>query len=239
MMRGWTPLFATVAALVAVTPARAQPAIGNADAPRVEADADDDDEPQPMAQQPMPPMMQQPLSPSPMIAPTTLTCCADPRPSERHLLVKLSVGPTYRRAFGDDFFAVMPELELGGQTHDFSVGARLTASFGGTRVGLPYQTLSVGPSFMFRLSPRMMLGFGASFGFFAYERASATALTDSTVWSPSLGLTVGTTIDLVRSRSGGALYADARVAFDWIATLHGGFLDGASIAPSLSLGWRL
>jgi hypothetical protein len=88
---------------------------------------------------------------------------------------------------------------------------------------------------MFRLSPRVMLGLGGLFGFMLYERA--TNGPEGVVYSPTLGGIVSTTVDLTRTRAGGAVYVDARLEADWIATLHGNGV--ASVAPSLSLGWRL
>jgi hypothetical protein len=251
-MRGWTPLFAA-AALLTASAARAQPSF-------------DVDEPQPTPTPQSPtqqsPTQQSPAQQSPTQAPlddeddepspapslrlpptyapaVTLEeqCCRPQRP--RHLLLKLSVGATYRRAFGDDFFAAMPELEIGGQTDRFSIGARVNAALGTTRVGLPFQYVNLGPNLMFRQSPRVMIGFGLSLGFFMYERASAAAANDPVVWSPSFGATLAATIDLVRSASGGALFADVRVMADELMTLHGGFVDGLSVAPVVSLGWRL
>ncbi len=207
MMRGWTPLYATLALLIAAGAAHAQ-----------ETSPDE----------PMPPCCTQ--APPPVVV-----CCSEAPDRPRKLLLKLSVGPQYRYAFDEDFFAALPELEIGGQTRNFSVGARISAALGATRVGLPYQFLNIGPSFMFRLSPRVMLGLGGLFGFMLYERATASA--ESVVYSPTLGGVIEATVDVARTHAGGAVYLDARLEADWIATLHGNGVG--SVAPSFSLGWRL
>jgi hypothetical protein len=224
MMRGWTPLFVVVATLLLSGHALAQ--------------NDDDDGPTPVAPAP-PSLLPLPPVPPPLIAPMPIVCCIDPRPPTRALYLTLSVGPSYRRAFGDDFIAVMPELEVGAQSSAVSIATRLSAALGATRVGLPFQYFSIGPSFMFRMSPRWRFGFALDFGFMLYERATVVR-DDPVVWSPALGLALDLTADLWRARSGGTLFVDARLGSDYVFTLReSSFVEGLTVTPSVGLGWRL
>jgi hypothetical protein len=200
--------------------------------------------PTPPQYQQQPPGGQPPSPPPEGQPPPPGDCCAvvePPKPREPgDVLVSISVGPTYRRAFREDFFAAGLEFEIGGQTRSFGVAGRAQLDLGATRVGLPYQFATFGPSFWFRVSPRVRAGFGVGFGIFSYQRASSYASTDPTVWAPSIGADVAATIDLVRSRRGGALYLLGRAAYDWIDNFGGDdqFSTGSSIALTAALGYR-
>ena len=163
-----------------------------------------------------------------------------PRPKvPGSLLLDVSAGPTYRLAFKEDFVAAAVELEVGGQTPTWGVVGRLRADFGATRVGLPYQFVTVGPAFSFRVSPRVRFGFGLSFGSMTYQRVSAARLTDPTVWALTAGLDVDATIDLVRTRRGGAFFLGARAGWDFIDNTGPDELaTGSSIAITAALGYR-
>lgn len=144
--------------------------------------------------------------PTPPPAPPAPCCTAvlkAPSPPGS-LLVDVLVGPTYRRAFDDDFAGALLEVELGGQNESFGMGARISATFGGTSVGLPYQVATIGPAANFRISPRVRLAVGATFGVFMYERAT---IPGDVVWALTAGGNLGATVDLLRTARGGALYA--------------------------------
>jgi hypothetical protein len=245
MMRGCTPLFAVVALLLA-PPARAQSNDRDEPTPACcttpPAPPHDSDEPMPACctPAPQPPASPLPPVPPPLVAPMpVVACCAEPvTVPTRRLFLTLSVGPSYRRAFGDDFIAAVPEVDIGGQTHNLSIATRFSAALGATRFGLPFQFFNLGPSLMFRVSERVRFGFALNFGVFMYERATVTR-NDPVVWTFSLGAALDLTVDLVRLRSGGTLFVDARLGSDWIAPLNGGFTEGLSIAPSLGFGLRL
>jgi hypothetical protein len=171
-------------------------------------------------------------------------CCVavvePPRPKvPGSLLLDVSAGPTYRRAFAEDFVAAAVELEVGGQTPTWGVVGRLRGDLGATRVGLPYQFVTVGPAFSFRVTPRVRLGFGVSFGTFSYERVSAARVTDPTVWALTIGADVDGTIDLVRTVRGGAFFLGLRAGWDYIDNTGVDQLaTGSSVAATAALGYR-
>ena len=169
-------------------------------------------------------------------------CCvvATPKPpSPTALILDVVVGPTYRRAFQEDFAAAFVEVEVGARNPFFGVGARFSAAFGATRVGLPYQFLTLGPAFDFRVSSRVRLALGLSFGALVYERVSAAAARDPDVTAISLGVDGSLTIDLVRLRHDGALFLLGRVGYDYIDNTGVDPLDtGSSLALTLALGYR-
>jgi hypothetical protein len=245
MMRGCTPLF-TVVALLMAPPAQAQQHDGDEPMPACcttqPAQPGDSDEPKPPCCTPAPPRPAPPSLPEvppPLVAPSpVIVCCAEPPPPIRKLYFSLSVGPSYRRAFGDDFIAAMPELEIGGQTRSLSIATRFSAALGADRFGLPFQFFNFGPSLMARMSPRVRLGFALNFGFMMYERATRVP-DDPVVWSPSFGMAIDLTVDLWRRRGGDVVYLGARLGGDWIIPLRGNADDGLSIMPSVALGWRL
>jgi hypothetical protein len=233
MMRGWTPLFVVLAALLLPRAARAQEPDGEEQMPPCCTP------PPPIPPRPLPPAISpQPVPPPLVVPPPAIVCCAEPpvMPT-RKLFLALSVGPSYRRAFNDDFIAAMPEIELGGQTRNLSIAARFSAALGATRIGLPFQFFNVGPTLMFHVAPSIRFGFALSFGFMMYERA--TVWPDPVVWSPALGAALDLTVDLARLRSGGVLFVAARLGSDWIFPLRNSFTEGLSVSPSVAFGWRL
>ncbi|MGZ3441342.1 MAG: hypothetical protein ACXVDD_17605 [Polyangia bacterium] len=149
------------------------------------------------------------------------------------LLFDVLIGPTYRRAFNEDFAGALVEVEVGAQNDSFGMGARLSGTAGATRVGLPYQMLTIGPGANFRLSPRLRLAIGATFGIFAYQRAT---LPGSSVWAFTAGANAGMTVDLVRTRSGGALYLLGRLGYDYIESL--GDTNGSTVGVTAAIGYR-
>jgi hypothetical protein len=193
---------------------------------------------QEMEEVPTPP----PTTPPPTTPPQEPCCVVTepvaPRPPGS-LLLDVSAGPTYRRAFKEDFAAAAVELEIGGQTPTWGVVGRLRGDFGGTRVGLPYQFVTVGPAFMFRVSPRMRVGFGLTFGTLSYQRVSAARLTDPTVWALTVGADVDATVDLVRTQRGGAVFLAARAGYDFIDNTGDDVLStGSSVAITTAVGYR-
>jgi hypothetical protein len=171
-------------------------------------------------------------------------CCVavaePPRPKlPGSLLLDVSAGPTYRLAFKEDFIAAAVELEVGGQTPKWGVAGRLRGDFGATRVGLPYQFVTVGPAFSFRMSPRWRAGFGLSFGSMSYQRVSAARVTDPTVWALTIGVDFDASVDLVRSARGGALFLGARAGWDFIDNTGPDELaTGSSVCVTAALGYR-
>ena len=206
MMRGLRPLFALAAVVLA----------GHAHATE-------------MVEIPTPPS----LPPPPPAA-----CCvvtADAGRSDPQLLVAVDGGPTYRAAFGTSLVGVAAEMLLGGDAPRVSFAGRLHVEFGST-LGLPYEDLGAGMLVMARLSPRVRLGLGFLFGVFMYQRASASRLTDPTVWAPSIAVDGQLTVDLVRTRRGGALFVRARVGYDYIDSVKDG--AGSSALAAASVGYR-
>jgi hypothetical protein len=162
-----------------------------------------------------------------------------PLPSVPHaLLLKLAIGPTYRSVLREDFFAGAGELEVGGQTPYFSVGARLSVAAGATRVGLPYQFLTIGPGFMFPVGSRLRLGIGSTFGLMIIQRVSASGLTDPNIWAITAGIYGDSTLDVVRTRSGGAFLVGARIGYDFIENVEADLGAGSSVALTVWLGYR-
>ena len=182
--------------------------------------------------------------PSPPPGATADECCvvveAPPPPKPPGaVLFDVSLGPTYRRAFKEDFAAAALELEIGGQTPSWGIAGRLHADLGATRVGLPYQLVTIGPSFAFRATERLRLGFGVSFGSFSYQRVSAARTWDPTVWALTIGVDLDATVDLVRTARGGALFLAARVGWDFIDNTGDDALStGTSLALTAALGYR-
>jgi hypothetical protein len=198
--------------------------------------------PSPPALAPSSPPPAPSLSPSGGGAPccVAVPCCAPAATEPRPLLLAITLGPTYRRAFKEDFAAAAAELEIGGQGRWFSVGARFDVAAGGTRVGLPFQTFTVGPGFRFPVGDRLRLGFGMTFGALVIQRVSATAASDPTMWSLMWGSYVDGTVDVVRTRGGSALFVAARVGYDFIDNFPGADLGtGSSLALTAALGYRL
>jgi hypothetical protein len=203
MMRGLRPLFCLA---VAVTAARAQA--------------------QEMVEVPTPP-------PPP---PPPAECCVvveKPPSPPASVLLDVLVGPTYRRAFDEHFAGALVELEVGAQNDSFGMGARISLTAGGTPVGLPFQVFTIGPAANFRLSSRLRLAIGATFGVFTYQRAT---IPGDGVWALMAGFNAGLTGDLARTRRGGALYALGRVGYDYIETI--GSTNGSTLAVTAALGYR-
>lgn len=176
-------------------------------------------------------------------APPPPPCCtviAPPPPrAPESLLLQLVVGPTYRRAFKEDFAAALLELELGAQNPRFGVGARLSAALGATRVGLPYQFITIGPAFNFRLTPRVRFAVAATFGALVYQRASAAAIDDPNVWGLSAGVNGTVGVDLVRTARDGAVYLLGRIGYDYVDNTGRDALDtGSSLSLTAALGYR-
>jgi hypothetical protein len=184
-----------------------------------------------------------PPSPPPPAPSTADPCCVAVATAPPHdpgrLLLQVSVGPTYRRAFREDLAAAAVELEAGGQTSTFAIGGRLAADFGATRVGLPYQRFTIGPAFWRRMTPRLRLAFGMTFGSLVYERVSAARVHDPTVWALTIGADFTATVDLMRTSRGGALYALVRAGYDCIDnTGRDALATGSSGALTAALGYR-
>jgi hypothetical protein len=161
---------------------------------------------------------------------------APPQDPSHDLWFTVSAGPTYRRAFREDFAAAALELEVGGQTSTFSVAARFSTAFGASRVGLPYEFLTLGPAFGFRLSTRVRLVVASTFGVMVINRASASRSGDPNIWGLTAGLNGTVTVDLVRSRRDGALFLAGRVGWDYIG--DSSIDTGSSLAATAALGYR-
>jgi hypothetical protein len=153
------------------------------------------------------------------------------------LLVQGHVGVTYRRALREDFAAAHAELEIGGQDPNIGIGARMSFELGGTRIGLPYQVITIGPAFNLHVASRVQLSVGLTFGVLVYQRATSRDF-DPNVWGVTAGINGGVTVDLVRTRRDGALYAMARVGYDYIDNTGSSFTQGSSLAATGALGYR-
>jgi hypothetical protein len=165
-------------------------------------------------------------------------CCfaTAPGPDDPRLLVAVDAGPSVRAAFGTSFAGVAAEVLLGGDAPNMSFAGRLHLDLGLT-VDLPYEHVAAGMVVLGRLSPRVRLGLGFLFGFLMYQRASATRIGDPTVWAPTLGVDVELTVDLVRTRRGGALFALARAGYEYVDNLVSA-ATGSSFTGGLALGYR-
>src|SRR5205823_814595 len=109
--------------------------------------------------------------------------------------------------------------------------AELTMAFGATRVGLPYQFVTIGPTMVFRVADRVRIGAGVTFGGMFIQRASSARSSDPTIIAITAGLHGDVRVDLVRSRRGGALYATARLGWDLIDNTSPDFFSaGSSLA---------
>jgi hypothetical protein len=174
-------------------------------------------------------------TPPPAAPPVCCVVVAAADNSDPQLLVAVDAGPSYRAAFGTSLVGVAAEVLLGGDTPRVSFAGRLHVEFGST-FGLPYEDVGAGMLVMARLSPRIRLGVGFLFGTFLYQRASASRVTDPTVWAPSMAVDGQLTIDILRTRRGGALFVRARVGYDYIDSIKDG--AGSSAALAASLGYR-
>jgi hypothetical protein len=203
-------------------------------------DAEPDDEPPPCCSQPASaPCCAQPSNGSCCAPATAVLAPSAPIPTVPHaLLLKVAVGPVYRRALKEDFGAAGAELEVGGQTAHFSVGARMSLAVGATRVGLPFEFFTVGPGFMFTVGSRLRLGVGSTFGQMILQRVSATAARDPNIWAWTAGVYGDSTVDLVRTRGGGAFLVGARVGYDFIENVPADLATGSSLALTAWLGYR-
>jgi len=162
-----------------------------------------------------------------------------PAPDRNSLLFQLSVGPTYRRAFREDFAAAAVELALGAQSAHFGMDAEISLATGATRVGLPYQFFTIGPAVMIPAGRRLRIGLGATFGAMFLQRASASRFSDPTVTAITAGLHADARVDLLRTHRGGALFAMARVGWDFIDNTASATLStGSSLALTAALGYR-
>lgn len=185
-------------------------------------------------------MVEVPTPPAYRAPPGCCVAVEEPKPrAPGDVLFAVSVGPTYRRAFREDFAAAAIEVAIGGQSPRFGVAGRLRVDLGATRVGLPYQVVSMGPEFWFRASGRVRAGFGLSFGTFSYQRATVVGADDN-VWAPTIGADVAVTVDLVKSARGGALFALARAGYDWIENFGNDepLATGSSFGLTVALGYR-
>lgn len=176
-------------------------------------------------------------NPPPPPPPALQHCCVESAPGaeDPKLLLAVDGGATFRAAFGTTFAGAAAEIMLGGQAPSVSFAGRLHAEVGNS-VGLPYEDVGGGMLVMGQLSSRVRLGGGFLFGVLMYQRASASATNDATVWAPSFGVDGELTVDLVRSERGGALFARARVGYDYIDP-HGS-ASGSSAMLAASLGYR-
>ena len=67
-----------------------------------------------------------------------------------------------------------------------------------------------------------------------YERATVPG---DVVWALTAGFNGGLTVDLVRTRRGGALYVVARVGYDYIDTV-GSSTSPSTLSVTAALGYR-
>jgi spore coat protein T len=170
---------------------------------------------------------QQYYYPPPVAAPALPRRLVDPG----RRMIKLDVGYAYRYAFRDSINALALELMLGTERARSAGGGKLGIELGRTSAGLQFQAVELGGGFDWRLGKRVRLGFSPTVTFLIFERATRA---NSDLWTIGLGLRTDLTVDLWQRRQGGALYAGARIGYDFVpaADEHHGF------AARLRLGWR-
>ncbi|MDB4964500.1 MAG: hypothetical protein JWN44_189 [Myxococcales bacterium] len=154
------------------------------------------------------------------------------------VLVQGHVGVSYRRALREDFAAAHFELEVGGQDPNIGIGARVSVEAGATRIGLPYQVVTLGPAFNLHVSGRVQLALGLTFGVLVYQRASSRSDFDPNVWGVTAGVNGTVSVDLVRTRRDGALFVLARIGYDYIENTGDSFTQGSSLGATAALGYR-
>jgi hypothetical protein len=128
-----------------------------------------------------------------------------------HGLFSIEAGPIYRFTYDESFFSGGLSLVMGAQDAHWGGGIRLEGQYGATRYGLPFTSVSVGPAFEFKLTPRLRLGFGVPISMLFVER-----VTEQNQWlvGVSAGAWAQTIVDLAHSRRHGDLFLDVRAGFD-------------------------
>jgi hypothetical protein len=188
--------------------------------------------PAPRYGEPTPPPL---VAPQPYGQPVPPYCLLPPpKPIKKNRgLFKLSLGYGYRWAIGADFHSAAAEIMFGSENDHAGGGGRFGLEVGRTYSGLSFEALSFGAGFEFKLSRRWRIGFGPTIGILIIQRATRS---DDDFWAFTLGTHLDLSVDLVQTRTGGALYLAGRAGYDFVVPTTD--LDGSSFIARLWLGYR-
>jgi hypothetical protein len=148
-------------------------------------------------------------------------------------IFEVRVGGAYRYAVKESFGAAEIEFAVAGERGRLMYEAFARFTVGGSRLGLPFETVHGGGMLRWRLGRRVRLGFGLQLGGMFIERVTTSS--DVMMAFTASGL-ADATVDLYRHRRGPVLFGYAR--------LEAGYLDtrpvsvGFTASPSLGLGYR-
>jgi len=158
---------------------------------------------------------------------------AKPRAHAR-LWASLSASYAYRYGLERHLHGAALQLSLGAHNGRFGAGAHFELHAGRTPGELPFLWFAWGPGFDVRASQRWHVGFGVTFGWLRIERATRPG---QALDSPTMGLFVEPSVDLVTRKSGAGLFVSARVGLDFIL-LTDGTLSATSVTAQPTLGYR-
>jgi hypothetical protein len=133
------------------------------------------------------------------------------RPKSR-FLAKLSLGYAYHLIDGASNNAAAVELELGAEGRAAAAGARFGFELGSTPTGGTLTVLSLGPGIEWKLGSRFRLGMSPSLSFLFISPADGS----DTLVAAALGAWIDASVDLVKRKSGGALFLAGRLGYDWM-----------------------
>ncbi len=189
----------------------------------------------------LPPVIVPP--PAPYIPPPIVAPLPPPVPARRakrsdgdKFLFKLSLGAAYQLMLGESVGGAALEIQVGAEDDHWGGAAQLGIVTGQTLGGLTFIWLRFGPGFEFHLSPRVRMGFGLTVGALGIARAGGSFNGSDEMVSPSLGLHLDLSVDLVRGKRSSALFVGARLGGDILLDVTD--LSPASLLLSASLGYR-
>ncbi|HND09949.1 MAG TPA: hypothetical protein PLY80_05910 [Pseudomonadota bacterium] len=155
-----------------------------------------------------------------------------PSPRRARLFGRLTAGFVYRWALQQSFIGGSFEGELGARDHRFAAGGRLRVEAGKMLAGLPYQVITIGPSFWLPpLAERIHFGMGLEGGALLIDRRTVPG---SAMWTVMWGGRVDAVLDLVRMGDSGAVYFATGVSAQALTTAP----FPVTVATGFAIGYR-
>lgn len=190
----------------------------------------------PQPQQPQPPQHDQPMPQfegvAPAPAPASFTPAARQK-SKNRLLAKLWLGYSYRFGLDSSMHAGAVEAMLGGESSHFGAGGRLGLEVGRTEAGLRFTVLTAGPGLEWQLGRRFRIGFSPTLGVLIFDRATRA---DNEMWTMMLGTHIDVSVDLLKRKSGAALFLAGRIGYDYVFAVRD--LSDSMFNSRLWVGYR-
>jgi len=179
-----------------------------------------------------------PTPPPMVIVPQPVPVPHDTRVPKRRIVTQVGVGASYSYAIGESFGAGALDVQFGAEDEHVAITFRAHADLGRSRLGLSFERISWGPSFLFKATSRWRLGFSPRMGTFIYQPPIPTR---ESIYSWQLGVVLTTSIDLIQDKGGRALVLWSDLGYDWMFMNSGSDLDNSaqhSAVFNVGVGYR-